>query len=252
MKQIAIFMLFFSFTAQAQQNYDSLVSPNCSCDTVAYWKAYYEAQTTRNKILKDSIDYWYKAYLRSESSRYQSSRYNSDSLWYNGKYVARKRYNNQQFDVYFLFGIAYNYYKPKAVDSLGSFNGISFEPVLYGVGDQNDHSGPSHIRIYGRLCLQTSSKHDIGQLFWYGLGFNLSFEKNPHRNFLIPYYGIEAGGVRNKQIGSSLGLTPMVGIHVIAKRNLYINLQIAQPYTLKNFDMLQGYMLQGTVNFSWW
>lgn len=268
MKSINLIMgLLFIATGVNAQLIDPL--SNCSCDSLAYWKAYTEALQNRNKILTDTGEYWRtkaKGCVTIDTVEYWRSRYNneistnrnrykgstSDSVWHEGKYVPRKRYEQQNFETWFMPGAGYTYYMPKANDSLGSFGGLAIEYLIYGNVEQNDNPGPSHVRFYGKLNLQNSSKEGMGQLFWYGFGFDLSIEKNPKRTFLIPYFGLEAGGISNKNMGTTGHFTPFVGLHVLSTNNLFINLHAGQVYTSKNIDLMQGYFFQGTVNFSLW
>ena len=84
------------------------------------------------------------------------------------------------------------------------------------------------------------------------MGLDLSLEKNPKRNFLIPYFGLEAGGLTHKSLGTTIQFSPLAGLHVLSTKNLFINLHAGQVYTARNIDMLQGWFAQATVNFSLW
>lgn len=255
MKALFISTLLFagSFTAKSQQNYDSMVSPLCSCDTVAYWRAYTQVEQHRNQILTDSLNYWrdrYRDQMSSQRSMYRAP--TRDSIWRDGQYVDRHAYERRNFETWFMPGAGYTYYKPKASDSLGTFSGLAIEYLIYAQVEQNDNPGPSHVRFYGKLNLQNSTKEGVGQIFMYGLGLDLSLVKNPKRTFLVPYFGLEVGGLSNKNLGTTAQFTPILGIHLLSTKNLFINIHGGQVYTSKNIDMLQGMFAQATVNFSLW
>ena len=62
--------------------------------------------------------------------------------------------------------------------------------------------------------------------FTYALGVNLSFEKfnNGSRNFLIPYFGAKIGGIYFNNIGQGMLLEPVLGLVIINKKAVNINL----------------------------
>jgi hypothetical protein len=153
---------------------------------------------------------------------------------------------------YFMPGIGYSYYAPKAQDSLGVFTGAMVEFNIYTEITQNERRGPSHTRFYGKLNLLSSNKKGVKDLFFYALGLDMSIEKNPKRDFGIPYFGIEMGGLSQSGQNTSLQFTPFLGIKAIAKPRIYFNIQGGYVYPVNNFDVLQGYVFQGSLNFSLW
>ncbi|MCU0434670.1 MAG: hypothetical protein MUC87_14540 [Bacteroidia bacterium] len=190
-------------------------------------------------------------------STYRTNR--GDSVWFQGKLysqadykLAKEAYEKLNFTTYFMPGLGYKYYQPKASDSTGSFSGLTVEYLIYAKVEQSDDPGPSHVRFYSKLNILRSDKSNINSMFMYTLGLDLSLEKNPKRTFLIPYFGLEFGGISQKQFGSTVQFTPTFGIHVLSKKNLFINLQGGYMYPISNFEMLQGWMGQAGVNFALW
>jgi hypothetical protein len=151
-----------------------------------------------------------------------------------------KKIKDYDFEGVFMPGAGYSFYIPKSQDSLGTFGGFAVEFLVYGKVAQNDNSGPSHIRTYAKLNLMSSSKAGVSDLFLYGVGLDMSIERNPKRNFLIPYFGLELGGISQQKLGTSWQFTPILGVYVLSKQNLFINLQGGYMYPVNNFDMLQG------------
>ncbi|MCS6821323.1 MAG: hypothetical protein NZ551_05570 [Microscillaceae bacterium] len=150
-------------------------------------------------------------------------------------------------------GLGYGFYFPKAQDSLGFFRGMVVEFLFYADVSQNETTGPSHVRAYGKLHLMNSSKENVKNIFtYYSVGLDMSIERNPKRTFLIPYFGLETGGISNAQLGTSWHFTPILGVHLLSRQNIFINLQGAYLYPVKNFDILQGYMGKLSINFSLW
>lgn len=182
-----------------------------------------------------------------------------DSLYYAGRYMPRTEYNRMMADydrnnynTAFMPGLAYTFYRPKVADSLGNFHGVTVEYLFYGSVHQNDDAGPSHVRFYGKLNILQSDKENINAFFMYGLGLDMSIERNPKRTYLIPYFGLEAGGMTAKKYGTTLQFTPTLGVHLLSRKNIFINLHGGYMYPIRNFDTLQGWTGQIGVNFSLW
>jgi hypothetical protein len=186
-------------------------------------------------------------------------RNHGDSILFNGKWYAPADYKVAKwqdekihFDTYFMPGLAFSVYQPKLSDSTGRFSGLTVEYLIYAHVSQSDDAGPSHVRVYTKLNILKSSKLTVNSLFMYTIGLDMSLEKNPKRTFLIPYFGLELGGMSQKQFGSTLQFTPTFGVHLLSNKNIFINLHGGYVYPLKNFEMLQGWYGQAGVNFALW
>jgi hypothetical protein len=156
------------------------------------------------------------------------------------------------FETYFMPGGGYSYFMPKGVDSVGNWSGVTIDYLFYAKVEQDDDPGPSHVRWYGKLSIMNSDKEGMKDMFLYSAGVDLSLEKNPTRNFLVPYFGLEFGGVSQKQLGSTVQFTPTVGLHILSHQNLFINVYGGYNYPIKNFDLLQGWYAQAGLNFALW
>jgi hypothetical protein len=159
---------------------------------------------------------------------------------------------NTYFETYFMPGVGYTYYQPTAKDSLGTFSGLAIEYLLYGQNKQTDNSGPSHVRFYSKLNILKTNKENISSMFMYAVGLDLSIEKNPKRNFLIPYFGLEFGGISQKNVGSTAQFTPILGVHLLSRKNFFLNVRSGYVYPIANFEILQGWFGQIGLNFSLW
>ncbi len=159
---------------------------------------------------------------------------------------------NENYETWLMPGLGYAMYQPNSSDSIGLFSGLSVEYLIYGKVRQNDDSGPSHVRWYARLSILKSDDKTRNSMFSYLLGVDMSLEKNPKRTFLIPYFGVEFGGLSQKQFVSTVQFTPTFGIHLISKKNMYINVHGGYVYPIDNFEALQGWTGQVGVNFALW
>jgi len=204
-----------------------------------------------------------KGKLISNGVSYQTT-YNTfdehkDSLEFNGKYytpadykVVKEAYDRVNYSTWFMPGIGYAYYQPKAMDSLGSFSGISVDYLIFTSENQNESHGPSHVRVYGKLNILNSDKSASSPLFSYMVGVNMSIEKNPRRSFLIPSFGLEFGGLTNKDLGSTALFVPTFGLYLLSKKNIYINVNGGYYYPISNLELLRGWYAQAGVNFTLW
>nr|NQU91962.1 hypothetical protein [Bacteroidota bacterium] len=184
-----------------------------------------------------------------------------DSIFYKNKFYystdqdyekIKAEYLKLNFESWFMPGLGYTFYRPKGSDSTGVFNGIAVNYLIYAKMYQNNKPGPSHVRFYTKLSIVKSTEKDINDLFCYSVGLSFSFEKNPKRPYLVPFFGLEFGGLSQSQWGTTGQFTPTLGLHLVSKRNLFINIQGGYVYPITNFDILQGLFLEAGVNFALW
>ncbi len=161
-----------------------------------------------------------------------------------------KNYTNDE-DLYFMPGAGFTVYAPSE-DTLGVFSGGNIDFLFFSKINQNNRRGPSHVRFYGKLGVLNSSKKNIATMLTYSAGVTFSFERMPKRDFLIPYFGAEIGSITQKQLSASFQITPVAGLHVVAKPNIFVNIHGGYVFPNTNADALRGYTGQITVNFSFW
>ncbi len=162
--------------------------------------------------------------------------------------------NNQEWDDYFMPGIGYKVYTPKAHDSLGTYAGVSTEFVIYAQarrGSSTYKSGPSRVKTYGNLSIMKSDKSSAKDILNVNLGLNLSFEAIAKRNFGIPYFGLELGGLFQRNF-SSMQFTPVAGIQLVSNKRIIWTAQAGYNYTIKNFDQYSGMQYSSTFNLLLW
>ena len=193
------------------------------------------------------------------TSHYASRNEHGDSIYFYDQYyspaeyyTAKKAYELINFETYFMPGLSYSFYKPKLSDSIGNFSGITVEYLIFGKVGQNDHPGPSHVRVYSKLSILQSTESNVKSMFMYAVGLDLSLEKNPKRSYLVPYFGLELGGMSQKKFGSCMTFTPTFGVHILSQRNIFINLHGGYVYPMQNYESLQGWYAQAGVNFAMW
>jgi hypothetical protein len=188
----------------------------------------------------------------------QAQVYQGDSVYYQGRYYKieeykkiKAEYDRYNFDKRFLPGMGYGYYQPAKADSVGSYSGITVKYLFFRDVSQNDTPGPSHVSVYSKLCLFKNNKQ-VGQVFIYSAGLDMSFERNPQRFFFIPYFGLEVGGLSQKLYGSTIQFTPTLGLHIISKKNLTLDFCGGYIYPIKIFEHQAGWYADLNLNFVFW
>lgn len=161
--------------------------------------------------------------------------------------------NDEEWDDYFMPGIGYRTYIPKNIDSLGVYQGVITEFVIYSraKGVNSYTSGPSRVKTYGNLSIVSSDVKEARDIFYANLGLNLSFEGNTRRKYFIPYFGLELGGMFQRNF-STFHFTPVAGIQVFSTKKIIWNIQGGYQYTTKLFDEYSGFNISSTFNILLW
>lgn len=158
-----------------------------------------------------------------------------------------------EWDDYFMPGIGYKVYTPKNVSKLGVYQGIAPEFVIYARAKSkgSSYSGPARVKTYGNLCIMKSDNDTARDIFSTSLGLNLSFEGGINRKYMIPYFGLELGGLFQRDF-SSMQFTPVAGIQLVSTKHVIWNAQAGYNYTVRNFDEYSGMQYSSTVNILLW
>lgn len=97
----------------------------------------------------------------------------------------------------------------------------------------------------------SSNNSKARDIFFANLGLNLSFEGNTSRQFALPYFGLEIGGLFQRDF-STLHFTPVAGIQVFSTKNLIWTIQGGYQYTTSKFDEYSGATCSSTLNILLW
>lgn len=160
---------------------------------------------------------------------------------------------NHEWDDYFMPGVGYRVYTPKNVDTLGMYTGVVTEFVIYARARGGDswRSGPARVKTYGNLCIMKSDQSSAKDIFNVNFGLNLSFEATTKRKFGIPYFGLELGGLFQRDF-SSVQFTPVAGIQLLSNKRMIWTAQAGYNYTIKYFDEYSGMQYGTTFNLLLW
>src|SRR3954471_6013215 len=98
---------------------------------------------------------------------------------------------HEEWTSYMLPGARYGVFLPVAMGEVGVLHGVSLDLAVVGWIHRNENRGPSHGRVYLRMDLLSSTAPGVPLGLIYAGGFDLSFERNPQRHWLIPFYAVE-------------------------------------------------------------
>jgi hypothetical protein len=161
----------------------------------------------------------------------------------------------EEWETFFMPGAQYSLLVPEARDQFGVLQGVSIEYLVAGWIHRNENRGPSHGRFYIDIDLMRSTvTSDLGII--YSMGMTLSFERNPKRQFLIPYFGVELGGIYQKpETGDQVHaaqVNPLGGISLFASQNLFVNVTAGYMVPFSHMEQLRGFRAKAGLNFSFW
>jgi hypothetical protein len=161
--------------------------------------------------------------------------------------------NDTEWDDYFMPGAGYKLYIPKNQKDLGIYHGLMTEFVIYAraKGTNSRKTGPARIKTYGNFSIMKSELSTAKDIFFTTVGLNLSLEGNTNRKFMIPYFGLEWGGLFQRDF-STLQFTPHIGFQIISTKTILWNVQGGYQYTIKKFDEYSGFMCSTNFNILLW
>ncbi|MFT5820153.1 MAG: hypothetical protein ACI8ZM_001387 [Crocinitomix sp.] len=160
--------------------------------------------------------------------------------------------DSDEKDDYFMPGAAFDFYQPRKTD-IGQFYGPSVEFVFYSRSKRatSKRSGPSRIKSYGKIGILNSTAQDASDLLMVSCGINLSFESKTNRNYLLPYFGLDFGGLYSKSM-STFQFTPHLGVQFLSTKKIIWSGQAGYLYSVRNFDEYSGYSFKTSLNVLLW
>jgi Putative Ig domain len=180
----------------------------------------------------------------------------------------------EEWEAFFLPGLHYTTYIPNNMSKYGIFHGVSLNYTLLAWVHRNEKRGPSHGRIYFKLDILSSTEKDYNNkeidLLYYAMGVDLSFERNPRRPFLIPFFGLEMGGSYSSsmfktgettgtpstdivhELGGVFHITPTFGIYLWSDRNFSVTITGGYTFPTSDYDNLKGWRIYAGMNFTMW
>lgn len=165
--------------------------------------------------------------------------------------VERPVVEGDEWTSFLLPGVGYSIYTPR--DSANTvFHGLNLELVIAAWIHRNDNRGPSHGRVYVNTELLNATGINVPLMFAYSAGLSLSFERNPQRTWLIPYYGLELGGIVHQSTGAFFQTTPYAGVHLFSSPNVFLGARLGYRLVPSRIDSLAGMHFGVVADFSIW
>ena len=158
-------------------------------------------------------------------------------------------------------GLEYALYVPNDVEpmtgergKLGVFQGVSIQFCIWCYVHRTDKRGPAIGKTYINFDLLASSEKTSSALFNATVGFNLSWEKNPSRRWLIPFFGSELG-IWYQKATETLGIViPYAGVHLWSSGNFNVSLRggVLVPFSSYRLEQLWGLRAGLGFNLAFW
>jgi len=151
-------------------------------------------------------------------------------------------------DIFFMPGAQFVLFAPSGG---GAFYGagVSIAPMLW--SHNTEEFGPSQGELYVQASILSSPDYP-GAMGLFESGFTLSFERNTHRMWGIPYFGLGVGGLVHEALPDVGFAYPKVGVYVVWHPNVVVDLQGGYHFPFEHLDTLAGVRGQANVRVSAW
>lgn len=133
-----------------------------------------------------------------------------------------------------------------------SFFGGGVEAVLLAWSDNSQAFGPSQGRIRADIGLFSSSAMDSGTLVMYRTGAQVSFERNASRDFAIPYFAFDFGGLYSDATGRRWFLDGGIGMYLLHRRGVIIDVEATGLLPFHDADQIAGVTSRLALSFALW
>ena len=138
-------------------------------------------------------------------------------------------------------GAGFSVYRPNGAESEErTWTGVNLEYVLNNWKNNTEHSGPGFGKVIVHTTILTTEEREELTLK-YGFGYRLSWERQVDRDVLIPYYGLDFGGIYGPQgtkTHHSFQITPNAGLALYT--NEHVSLTATGGYVLPLSESLEA------------
>lgn len=136
--------------------------------------------------------------------------------------------------------------------ALGSWYGGGVEAIGLTWGDSSPAFGPSHGKLRFDISLLHSTTDGLGTMVMYRGGAEVSFEKNPSRSWLIPYFALDVGGLWVRGPDSEAFFDGGVGVYLYYSGRLVVDVGAAWLIPVNDADLLSGPTAHAAVSVALW
>ncbi len=98
----------------------------------------------------------------------------------------------------------------------------------------------SHQRLYAQFEVLEAVASDAPAQFTYAAGYSTSFETVVERRWLIPVWGVEAGGLASPQTGHLLATRPYLGVLLWSDEDLWVSAMAGYRFVALDLEEHSG------------
>lgn len=142
-------------------------------------------------------------------------------------------------------------YFPKNSE-LGPMLGVGAELLLLTWSNSSESFGPAQGKIRVGFSELWSTKTSSEKMILYRGGVVVSFEKNPKRNFLIPFFAGDFGGVHASDIGGHAFADAGLGFYILYLRGFMLDAEGSYLFPFSRVDDLAGPKAHLTASVAFW
>ncbi|WCL82734.1 hypothetical protein PPO43_06465 [Saprospira sp. CCB-QB6] len=122
--------------------------------------------------------------------------------------------------------LGYDVFIPSQYQQYGGFDGPRIGCVFYSYTEDFEGKNRPAQQAYSlHFSFLRSSKIPQERLFVFSLGGRFSFESHFDRKYLLPYYGLEAGGLKRSPKKMALHISPLLGLELWHHRSFALYAQ---------------------------
>src|SRR6185503_12180005 len=99
------------------------------------------------------------------------------------------------------------------------------EVALLTWSNSSETFGPAMGKLRFGVMMMTGSESELTPAYMYRGGTLLSFEKNPARTFLVPYFAGDIGGLHLHRVGGRLFIDGGIGAYLIYTPHFMLDLE---------------------------
>jgi hypothetical protein len=154
-----------------------------------------------------------------------------------------------EYETYIVPGGQATVYKAAGVEKPYIGGGFRLDVVRWSHHNGDFGPGEGSVFFQASLLKSPSSDHVLGI---YEGGVTLSFERNPKRRFLIPYFGFTTGGMFADDLPKTGFFQPLGGIHLYAHPNVVADVQGGYVFPTDAVDRLHGFRAQASIRVHAW
>lgn len=136
--------------------------------------------------------------------------------------------------------------------AMGSWYGGGVEVVGLTWGDSSPAFGPSHGKLRFDVGLLRSTTDGAGTMVQYRGGVQVSFEKNPSRSWLIPYFSVDLGALWVRGPGTEAFTGAGAGAYLYYSARLVVDVGGGWILPFSDVELLHGPTAHAAVSVALW